>query len=285
MSAAPVATYGTLLLDIATHQTAVATQFRPRLRPALAELGHSTLERRIRHMTAARPARPHIRSALLALGSLACAVGACELPRPAGFRATTGVPLASLTSGVMSRSDATAPIGADDIRRMLGPARLATMHVGAGRVQLVSVIDSANGTRRVIVRGLAGDSASEQLALPNAAITLRRFAPGVVTADTTVVATVRVGAPGTDAATSGPLISAPQIRTRGKGSLPPVADSLLVVVDRRIVGRGRGAVERIDAATIQSVDVLKGTFATDRYGDASRAGVIVMTTNQVSTAR
>lgn len=277
-AAAPIAAYGTLLLDVAARHAA-ASPGRPRLAPALAESTRTTLERRIHQMTAPRPIRARARFALLSLGTLACVAAACELPRPTGPRAATTVPLASLTPGGASPQ---APgLTADVVRSAVGARTSAELDTPIGRTRRLSIVEHSGQPLRVAlgVRGgsLTGDG---QLRLPGgsrASVRVRTFAPGALGTDSVAVSWVRVGTPlvppSHDAAVSEP----PRIAVHGEGQPLATLDSVLVVIDGRVAGRGQRGLKGIAPDSILSMDVLKGTAATARYGEAGRAGVIVIT--------
>jgi len=264
---APIAAYGTLLLDVATRH-AMSPPSRPRLAPALAESAPTTLERRIRQMTAPRPTAARARLALLALGSLACAAAACELPRPTG-------PLASVTPG--GASPQAADLTPGTVRAAVDPRTLAELQTPLGRTRTLFVFDSAGHVVDAVVGVRGGPTTRPRRVLRSgvrASVRMRTFAPGAVGPDSVAVAWIHVDS--VRATSPGAItLIAPRVSTRGDG--PLARDSILVVVDGRVVGRGDSAIQSIAPVSIRSVDVLKGAAATARFGDAGRAGAVVIT--------
>ncbi|HEY0779858.1 MAG TPA: M56 family metallopeptidase, partial [Gemmatirosa sp.] len=277
---APVASYGSLLLAVAARHAASAST-RVRLAPALAESHHTTLERRIRQMTAPRPSAARARLALLTLGTTASAVVACEMPRPTGPGAVTRLPVSSVAPG--SASPVTRELTLADVRRAVDPRTLADMQAPLGRTRTLVVIDSAG---RVIdaAAGVRGGATTRRFVLRpgvRATVQLRDFAPGALAPDSASVSWIHANRSDVAAARGSVTIAARAATVSGEGKSVP--DSTLIVVNGRVVGRGmKFAQSVISPDAIQSIDVLKGALAIARYGDAGRAGVIVLTTKNAA---
>ena len=276
--AAPLAAYGTLLLDVAARHAA-ASPACPRLAPALAESTRTTLERRIHQMTAPRPAGARARFALLSFGTLACVAVACELPRPTGPRAAATVPLASLTRG--GASPQALDLTPDVVRSAVGARTIAELDTPVGRTRRLYIVERPGQPLRVAL-GVRGESLPDdgQLRFPSgsrAGVRVRTFAPGVLGSDSVAVSWVRIATPLVALARDAAVSEPPRIAVHGEGQSPATLDSILVVIDGRVAGRGQRGLKGVAPDSILSMDVLKGTAATARYGEAGRAGVIVIT--------
>lgn len=233
-------------------------------------------------MTSFHARHARVRIALLSCGTLACVAVACELPRPMSPRAAVES-VARVTPGDASAqpSDLTAA----GVRAAVdGPTRVR-LDARVGRTRTLYIVDSSGQVMRtrLAVRGEASSDAGPPLlrSASIAEVQIHMFAPGALGPDSVAVVWIRlvparVGSAGvTVAAATTP--AAPRMVVHGAAKPATTRDSMLVVIDGRVAGRGSGVYEAIPVDSIQSIDVLKGVPAAAKYGDAGRAGVIVVT--------
>ncbi|GJG87166.1 hypothetical protein tb265_23470 [Gemmatimonadetes bacterium T265] len=286
--------YGALLLDVAA---------RPHVRaPALTLGGTPTLlRRRIEAMSSERSRAPR-RALVPALAAVAAVAAACEIPKPTGPAPANRVPLTSITAADPSAAPAAGPNASIDAVRSVIAARMPELLAArTNRTQIVWVVQRADGTiERVTHADAAGPQRSalrdpgapfgvdrDPLAAVDpqqlASVEVLRIAPGRVAQDSVHVVWVRRRAAGDTTKSGGgtPRATATLATVRGRvvGTRVP-GDSVLVVVDGRIAGRGHAVLDTFSPDTIATVDVFKGALATERYGDAGRAGVIVLNTKK-----
>ena len=286
--------YGALLLDVAARPQPVA--------PALMLGGTPTLlRRRIETMLSDRSRAPR-RAIVPALAAIAVVAVACEIPKPTGPAPASRVPLTSITSVDSAVAPPTGPratIGA--VRDVIASRLPDLLTARTNRTQNVWVVQRADGT---IERVAHTDAGTQPHALDTAvartttqanplatldsqaiaSVEVLRIAPGRVARDSVNVVWV-VRRPDADPTVSARAMTprrAATVASRGGHAVgaPASIDSMLVVVDGRVAGRGHAVVDAVSPDSIASVDVLKGPLATERYGDAGRLGVIVLTTKK-----
>lgn len=273
-AAAPVAAYGTLLLDVAARHAAAAP-LRRRLAPALAESSRTTLERRIRQMTALHATPRRARLALLACSTLACIVVACELPRPTGPRTVILVPLA-----IYDRDPAAVPHPeAPERARLLTSARLAAVAPRARVDRRVLVRDDRPVDTIPVSRPDSARAAGSRprAATPDSVRKGRNRMLAVVRDSGRVLEITTLDSAGRP---TGPTVRRPGPATwTGAAS----ADSMLVVIDGRKVAGGPQALHWLNGVssdTIAQVVVFKGDAAVRVSGDRGRTTVVEITTKK-----